>query len=102
MSHGIILALFVLAIAAWIGCVLCVMVGNRSFYPWHRPLCDAGILPPNGRGPALATWRRLLGSEPELDAEAEVYRCSAKRWFLRFVGFGATFCLCVGLVFVLA
>jgi hypothetical protein len=102
MSHGIILALLVLAIAAWIGGVLCVMVGNRSFYPWHRPLRDAGILSSNGRGPALATWRRLLGSEPEQDAEAEGYRCSAKRWFLRFFGFAAAFCFSIGLLLVLA
>ena|SRR5438034_7909303 len=102
MSHGIILALLVLVIVTWTGGVLCVMVGNRSFYRWHRPLCDAGILPPNGRGPALATWRRLLGSEPEQDAEAEVYRCSAKRWFLRFFGFAVSFCLCIGPVLVLA
>jgi len=24
-------------------------VDNRSFHFWHQPLCDAGILPPNGR-----------------------------------------------------
>lgn len=102
MSHGIIIALLVLAIAAWIGGAVCVMAGNRSFYPWHRPLCDSGVLPPNGRGPALATWRRLLGSEPEQDAEAEGYRRSARRWFLRFFGFAAAFSLCIGLLFILA
>jgi hypothetical protein len=97
MRHGIVIALLLLAVAAWIGAVVAVIAGNRSFYPWHRPLCDAGVLPPNGRGPALTTWRRLLGGEPEHDPMAEAHRSAAKRWFLRFFGFAAAFAICLGL-----
>jgi hypothetical protein len=97
MQNGIVIALLLLAVAAWVGGFVSVVVGNRRFYPWHRPLYEAGVLPPNGRGPAFTTWRRLLGSVPEPDPAAEAYRSSARRWFLRSFGFSAAFCTCVGL-----
>jgi hypothetical protein len=97
MQNGIVIALLLLAVAAWVGGFVSVVVGNRSFYPWHRPLSEAGVLPPNGRGPAFTTWRRLLGSVPEPDPGAEAYRRSAKRWFLRAFGFSAAFGICLGL-----
>jgi hypothetical protein len=97
MTKAVIILLLVVAMIAWAGALWCVVAGNRSFYPWFRPLHAAGVLPPNGRGPAFVTWRRLLGDEPEDDVVAEVNRQAARKWFLRSFGFMAIFCLCAGL-----
>jgi hypothetical protein len=36
MQNGIVIALLLLAVAAWVGGFVSVVVGNRRFYPWHR------------------------------------------------------------------
>src|SRR4051812_10856501 len=72
---------------AWAALIWCIVAANRGFYPWFQPLHQAGVLPANGRGPALITWRRLLANEPEEDATAEAYRVAARRCLIsdRFV-----------------
>jgi len=97
-----VVTFIVLGVAAWVGALMCLIRANRSFYPWHRPLAEAGILPPNSRGPALATWRRLLGNRPEQDATAEAYRLAARGWAIRMFGLGALFVLCLGLAWLAA
>jgi hypothetical protein len=97
VQDGIVIALLVVAMAAWVATLVSTIAANRSFYPWHGPLCDAGVLPPNGRGPAFSTWRRLLGQEPEPDPDAEALRREAKRYALRMFASAAVFVGCVGL-----
>jgi hypothetical protein len=92
-------ALLVLAIPPWAAAIVCIVRGNRSFYPWYRPLRDARVLPPGGRGPALQTWVRLLGRTPETEPAAERLRQEAKHWFLRFFAFAAWFCGCIAIAF---
>jgi hypothetical protein len=99
MKDVVFIALLVLAIPAWAAGLVCIVRGNRSFYRWYRPLRDARILPPGGRGPSVETWVRLLGRAPEAEPVAERLRQEAKHWFLRFFAFAAWFSGCIALAF---
>jgi hypothetical protein len=96
MMDVITVALVALAAPAWFATGVCIVAFNRSFYPWHRPIEAAGVLPPNGMGPAFVTSRRL-STTPEEEPEAEAYRLTAKVWLKRTICCGGTFISCLGL-----
>ena len=103
MAHdSLVILLIVIFTGAWLGGFVSVVAGNRSYYPWHGPLYEAGVLPSNGRGPALKTWRRLLGSTPEQDPTAEALRAAARNWFLRAFASIAVGGVCAGLLLLVA